>query len=71
MFFGVGLFNVFNLLYHFFMVRNLSPKDYGHLNTLMAFFMLFSVPSSTIQTTVTKFVSKLYVECEYKKIRFF
>lgn len=71
MFFGVGLFNLFNLLYHFFMVRNLSPKDYGHLNALMAFFMLFSVPSSTIQTTVTKFVSKFYVECEYRKIRFF
>ena len=40
MFIGVGLFNVFNLLYHLFMVRFLSPVDYGQLNTLIALFMV-------------------------------
>ena len=66
---GVGLFNVFNLLYHFFMVRYLPPAEYGHLNTLMALFMVISVPASTVQTTVTKFVSSFQVLNRYDRAR--
>jgi O-antigen/teichoic acid export membrane protein len=66
---GVGLFNFFNLLYHFFMVRYLSPEEYGHLNTLMALFMVISVPASTVQTTVTKFVSSFQVLNRYDRVR--
>lgn len=69
MFVGVGLFNVFNLLFHFFMVRSLSPINYGHLNTLMALFMVISVPASTVQTAVTKFVSSYQVQNRYDRIR--
>jgi len=69
MFIGVGLFNVFNLLYHFFMVRYLSPAEYGHLNTLMALFMVISVPASTVQTTATKFVSSFQVLNRYDLAR--
>jgi hypothetical protein len=57
MFVGVGLFNVFNLLFHFFMVRSLSPINYGHLNTLMALFMVISVPASTIKSRIDMIVS--------------
>jgi O-antigen/teichoic acid export membrane protein len=66
---GVGLFNLFNLLYHFFMVRYLPPEEYGHLNTLMALFMVISVPASTVQTTATKFVSSFQVLNRYDRVR--
>lgn len=69
MFIGISLFNLFNLLYHFFMVRTLPPIDYGHLNTLMALFMVISVPASTVQTTVTKFVSSFQVQSKYDRVR--
>jgi O-antigen/teichoic acid export membrane protein len=66
---GVGLFSLFNLLYHFFMVRYLPPIQYGHLNALMALFMVISVPASTVQTTVTKFVSSFQVMNRYDRVR--
>lgn len=66
---GVGLFNLFNFLYHFFMIRKLSPIDYSHLNTLMALFMIISVPATTVQATVTKFVSSFYAKNQYDQIR--
>ena len=66
---GVGLFSLFNLLYHFFMVRYLPPIEYGHLNALMALFMVISVPASTVQTTVTKFVSSFQVLNRYDRVR--
>ena len=69
MFIGISLFNLFNLLYHLFMVRYLSPIDYGHLNALLALFMVISVPANTVQTTVTRFVSSLQVEGEYDHMK--
>ncbi len=71
MFIGIGLFNLFNLLYHFFMVRNLAPVDYGHLNTLMALFMLITVPANTVQTTITKFVSTFQARSQHRQTRGF
>ncbi len=68
MFIGVGLFNLFNLFYHFFMVRFLPPIDYGHLNTLIALFMVISVPASTVQTTVTKFVASFHAQNKYNQV---
>lgn len=67
MFIGVGFFNLFNLLYHLFMVRNLPPIEYGQLNTLMALFMIISVPASTVQTAVTKFISSFQVQNKYDR----
>ena len=69
MFIGVGLFNVFNLLYHLFMVRFLSPVDYGQLNTLIALFMVISVPGSTVQITVTKFVSSFQAQNRFSQMK--
>jgi O-antigen/teichoic acid export membrane protein len=71
MFIGISLFNLFNLLYHFFMVRNLVPVDYGHLNTLMALFMLITVPANTVQTTITKYVSSFQAQSQYAQVRGF
>ena len=69
MFVGVGLFNLFNLLYHFFMLRMLTPVDYGHLNALVALFMVISVPASTVQTMVTKFVSSFQAQNHFDRVK--
>ena len=69
MFIGISLFNLFNLFYHLFMVRYLPPIEYGHLNTLLALFMLISVPAGTVQTTITKFISSFQVQNKYDRTR--
>jgi O-antigen/teichoic acid export membrane protein len=69
MFIGISLFNFLNFLYNLFMVRYLSPIDYGHLNSLLAFFMVISVPANTVQTAITRFVSPLYAQGEYGHIK--
>jgi len=66
-FVGMGLFNLFNLLYHFFMLRMLSPTEYGHLNTLIALFMVISVPAGTVQTTITRFFSSFKIKNQYQQ----
>lgn len=71
MFAGISLFNLFNLLFHFFMIRNLAPVDYGQLNTLMALFMLITVPANTVQTTITRFVSVFQAKTQCQQIRGF
>lgn len=69
MFIGSGLFNLFGLLYHFFMLRMLPPIDYGHLNALITLFMIISVPASTVQTTVTKFVSTFQEKNQLERVK--
>ena len=64
-FIGIGLFSLFTILYHLFMIRYLPPIEYGHLNTLIALFMVISVPAGTAQTTVTKFFSSFKVQSQY------
>ncbi len=71
MFVGFGLFSVFTLLYHFFMIRALSPIDYGHLNTLTAFFMLITAPANTVQTTIARFVTSSQAKSQYFQARGF
>lgn len=67
-FLAVGIFNFLNLLYQVFMARNLSPASYGILNSLFSILMLVSIPSGTLQTVVTKFVSGFYAVKDYEKI---
>jgi len=67
MFVGTGLFNLFNLLYHLFMIRVLPPTDYGHLNTLVSLFLVISVPSGTVQNTVARFFSSFRVQSQYHR----
>jgi O-antigen/teichoic acid export membrane protein len=69
MFIGISLFNIFNLLYNLFMVRYLSPINYGHLNSLLALFMVVSVPAATVQTTVTKFVSSFQAQNQLDRVK--
>lgn len=66
---AIGLVNFFNLLFHLFMVRNLSTVNYGILNSLFAMFMIVSIPAATIQTVITKFVSRFQISDQLGKAR--
>ena len=68
MFLAVTISNVLSLLYQLYMVRNLSPINYGVLNSLFSILMIVSVPSGTLQTVVTKFVSTFHAINHHEKI---
>ena len=65
----MGLFSLFNLFYHIFMLRYLSPVDYADLNTLIAVLMLIYVPSSMVQVTITRFISSFRAQSQYDRMR--
>ncbi len=51
-----------NYLYHIYMGRALGPLDYGTFGSLVSIFYMATVLSTTIETTVTRYVSKLIGE---------
>ncbi len=61
--------NLMGFVFHFFMGRFLGPSSYGVLGALMSLLFLLVVPTVTIQTTLTKFVSELKVENKYGKVK--
>jgi len=69
MFIATSIVNVFNLVYHLFMVRALTPVDYGILNSLIALFMLISQPAGTLRTVIVKFVSMFDAHNEINKTK--
>jgi len=68
MFLAVTILNILNLLYQLYMARNLSPTNYGVLNSLFSVLMIVSIPSGTLQTVVTKFISTFYINNHYERI---
>ena len=70
-FLSSGVVNVSNLLFWLYMVRKLSTTDYGDLNSLLSLFMIISLPVSSLQTVVTKFVSQFYSQGNYDKMHIF
>jgi len=67
---AMGVVNLCSLLFHLFMVRNLATIDYGILNSLLAMFMIISVPTATIQTVIAKFVSHFQAQGDIEKTKF-
>ncbi|ADC69293.1 polysaccharide biosynthesis protein [Methanocaldococcus sp. FS406-22] len=61
----------FNYLYQLFMGRLLTPEEYGILFSLINIFYIFSVLSSTVQTTMTKYASQLKAKNQVNKISYF
>ena len=57
---GMGLANIFNLLYQLAVVRLLSVVDYGVLNSLVALTVVFSQFSATFRPALTRFLSEYY-----------
>jgi len=65
---SIMIANVFAYLFHIFMARYLGPAGYGELGSLLAIFMILSVPVGTIQTVITKFVARFRAKEEHGKI---
>lgn len=70
MFLALTVVNILSLLYQLYMVRNLSPTSYGVLNSLFSILVIVSIPSGTLQTVVTKFVSTLCASNHHDRINF-
>ncbi|MBN2181977.1 MAG: oligosaccharide flippase family protein [Sedimentisphaerales bacterium] len=68
MFFAVAIFNILNLLYQLYMVRNLTTINYGILNSLLSILVIVSIPSGTLQTVVTKYISTFHTNNHPEKI---
>lgn len=63
------LSNFFNYLYQLSMGRLLTPVEYGELFSLLSLFYIFSMFSTTINTSITKFTSVYIVSKDYGKIK--
>lgn len=61
--------NVINYLFQFIMARMLGPADYGILAVLTSIIYIFSIPTSSIQTIVSKYSTKFNINREFSKIK--
>ncbi|MBI4159215.1 oligosaccharide flippase family protein [Candidatus Woesearchaeota archaeon] len=64
------ILNLMGFVFHFYMGRALGPSSYGVLGALLSLLFLLVVPTVTIQTTLTKFVSELNAEKQYPKVKY-
>jgi len=71
LFLASGFANFCNLLFVLFMVRKLEPVEYGIFNALASLMMILSMPVSTLQTVVTKYVASHFVKREFTVIKSF
>src|SRR3989338_2362407 len=70
LFMGNSLGAFFTFLFHFYMGRKLGPEDYGALGAILALIYLFTIPLTTIQTSIAKFTSSFKSEKKYKEIHY-
>ncbi len=71
MFFATTVGSICNLLYQLFMVRNLSPVDFGILNALLSLTIIVAMPAGPLQTVVTKCVATYKAHNHWGKIHAF
>ncbi|MCM8793314.1 MAG: oligosaccharide flippase family protein [Candidatus Omnitrophica bacterium] len=71
MFLGTSLTNFFNLVYTIFLTRALTPQEFGLFNSLLAILMIFSQFPSAITIAFTRFVSQLYAQENFEKMKKF
>ncbi len=60
LFIATSFGNMFSLLYHVFMVRNLTPEEFGILNVLFACIIFFAMPTGNLQIAITRFVARYH-----------
>src|SRR3989344_1489524 len=70
LFLGNGFGAFFTFLFHFYMGRKLGPEDYGALGAILAVIYLFTIPLTTIQTSIAKFTSNFKSEKKYGEIHY-
>ncbi len=68
-FLGTSFSNLFNLLYSIFLLRNLTPVDFGLFNSLLAILMLFSQFPSTVNSVLIRFISRYHAHGKFMEIK--
>ncbi|MBS3100189.1 oligosaccharide flippase family protein [Candidatus Pacearchaeota archaeon] len=71
LFIFLNIFNALNFFYQFLMARMLGPSDYSTLAVLSTILYFIAIPSDSIQTIVTKYVSKFNASGENSKTGYF
>lgn len=66
---GSLLANFVNFLFNFYMLRNLSPVDYGTLASIMALITLPLVGANAVQPLIVYFAGTFFAKNELDKIR--
>jgi len=61
--------NILNYLFQLYMGRSLGPADYSIFASVVSLLYIVSVPSSTINTSVVKFVSGFMGRKEFGKVK--
>jgi|SRR3989344_7557852 len=67
-FISVVIANIFAYIFHIYMARELGPASYGELGSLLAIFMILSVPVGVIQTVITKYIARFHSGNEEGKV---
>lgn len=67
--FGTNVANFLNLMFNFFMLRLLSPADYGILVTLVSIITLFVLLSESFSPTIVNFTSRYFAKQEIGMIK--
>ena len=65
---AMALANIGEMLFHIFMSRALGPADFGIVVSLLSISFIISLPVTTIQTVIAKYVSQFKVNHEEMKI---
>jgi O-antigen/teichoic acid export membrane protein len=65
--FNIG--NLFSYFFQFFMARMLGPADYGVFAFLLSIVYIFTIPTSSIQTIISKYTTKLNTKKEFGKLK--
>ncbi len=66
MFMSTAVANVMLYVFHMFMGARLGPEQYGILVSLLSLIYLLAIPSSTIQTVVTRSISQYVARKQYR-----
>ncbi len=66
---GLQLVNVFNLVYHLFIVRWLSYEEYGTLNSLVIISLYFCQLTAPFQPALARFLAVAFARGEMESIR--
>src|SRR4030043_1663297 len=68
-FIGTSLLNLANLLCQLLIAHSISPADFAVFNTLIAVYMVISLPLTTLQIAVVKYASEFNAQNQSDKVR--
>lgn len=66
---GTNISNFFNLLFTFFMLRNLTPSDYGILVSLVSIFGLFGLLADSFAPVIVNFSASYFANKQLEMVK--